>query len=314
MKWHLGMCLCLGFFFATASRGAAARDWTDVSGKDHCEAKLLSVQRDDAGRESAVMLQKADGVRYRIRWDRLSEADREYVREAQRDNTVAEPATVDEIERTFKKQVAANFVSQAREPESPAKPLLTAKLLPRPGPDDGDAPYEELKAPADARTSNTDLVRVCCRDKRVYTGCKGTFHILTTTECRSEESESALVRRPLTFGGTVHFCLWGQDYLDWLSVVSKKQLIEECGCDPAKLENGFSLYHYFKTHCDAAGITAWAISKRPDCWYWNDCCWCDCSCCNCCCFWCCPEPRYSIWYCHDGCWHRYECATLSCPR
>ena len=59
--------------FGANSDGKSLRQWTDASGKYHIEARFVSYA------DGTVRLQKADGRYYRIKFDRLGAADRDFV-------------------------------------------------------------------------------------------------------------------------------------------------------------------------------------------------------------------------------------------
>ena len=59
----------------SAERGPALRTWTDDSGKHYVVARFASILDD-----GSVRLQRLDGTFVRVARDRLSSADRQYVR------------------------------------------------------------------------------------------------------------------------------------------------------------------------------------------------------------------------------------------
>jgi WD40 repeat protein len=65
-------CVCMAAFLVAVS-SLSGREWTDVTGSFHLEAKLLTVK------EGKVYLEKSDGKVVPVPLDRLSEPDRKYL-------------------------------------------------------------------------------------------------------------------------------------------------------------------------------------------------------------------------------------------
>jgi hypothetical protein len=61
--------------FGTRNDVKSLRMWSDASGKYRIEARFVSCQDD------TVRLQKTDGRYYRVKYDRLSTADQDYVQQ-----------------------------------------------------------------------------------------------------------------------------------------------------------------------------------------------------------------------------------------